>query len=122
MPNRYANYITNDAESVQWKVLARGNDKIQAIKSFRTRTNSGLKEAKDVVEDYLNRLKAGERFNGTHTQTRIINLPTGVLTITEMASGRITITHTETLADSVTVENLPETIARISFDLARRVL
>lgn len=33
--------------------LIQNNDKIQAIKAVRKRTNCGLKEAKDAVEEYI---------------------------------------------------------------------
>ena len=51
--NPYHNHLTDDGETVEWKVLARTGKKVPAIKEFRRATGSGLYEAKTLVEDYI---------------------------------------------------------------------
>jgi hypothetical protein len=48
----YGSHIKNDASTEQWKVHAREDRKVEAIKAFRVLTGAGLKEAKDIVEAY----------------------------------------------------------------------
>lgn len=57
MKNDFSRYIDSDSDRVAWKVLARADSLVEAIKDFRSRYGSGLKEAKDVVEDYINQYK-----------------------------------------------------------------
>lgn len=55
MNSDFFDYIDSDRESCAWKTLARGGSLVEAIKSFRSQYGAGLKEAKDVVEEYNNR-------------------------------------------------------------------
>jgi len=49
----YGKHIKLDGPTSKWKVEARADRKVEAIKAFRTETGAGLKEAKDIVEAYL---------------------------------------------------------------------
>jgi ribosomal protein L7/L12 len=53
--------IDQDSETIHWKWLARQNRKVDSIKEFRASVGCGLKEAKDVVEEYLLRVEQKRR-------------------------------------------------------------
>lgn len=72
-------HIIEDAENIEWKALLRDGLVIESIKFFRGAYGAGLKEAKDVVEEYRERLNSGEVFNGRNTgvTSYTVNLPDG---------------------------------------------
>lgn len=59
MKNHFSRYIDSDPDHASWKVLARSGSLVEAIKEFRSKYGAGLKEAKDVVEDYIDQYKTG---------------------------------------------------------------
>lgn len=91
MSNPYFIHIQNDAETEQWKVYARmkklygenygHSNLVEAIKTFRTKYACGLKEAKDVVEEYI-RLHELWLADGR----RRIDVPGGCLVITPVGN------------------------------------
>lgn len=54
--NDFFKHIDQDSETCRWKAFVRGGSIIEAIREFRSLYGAGLKEAKDVVEEYRNRL------------------------------------------------------------------
>jgi ribosomal protein L7/L12 len=73
MPENFFFRIDKDAENCHWKFLARAERRVDAIKEFRALVGCGLKEAKDVVDEYLIRL---ERNRQNETDT-VVNLTDG---------------------------------------------
>ncbi len=57
--------ITGDSENVLWKTYARANERLNAIRVLRHVTGSTLRDAKEVVDDYLYLLHGGTKFGGT---------------------------------------------------------
>jgi hypothetical protein len=69
--------ISRDAESSQWKVYARNDQKVEAIKQFRQATGASLYDAKNVVMEYLKRRADAQ------TSKSVVHLPNdAILTIT----------------------------------------
>lgn len=106
-------YIKADAEYNDWKVKARADRKVDAIRAFRDRTGAGLREAKDVVEEYMERVRHGEVFNGTGDNvTHVVTLPNGgMLHVIYGASGVAKLQYVSTEAERVAPHNLPQAIA-----------
>lgn len=111
----YRDRITADSESAKWKVIARDrNRRVEAIKEFRHMTGAGLKEAKDTVEEYADRLGRGEVFSGTAnsvTLTRVRLGPEDELVITSDGPHGNTVQHIRTVGVYISNGCLPQFIA-----------
>lgn len=76
--------LDSQPENARWKILARENSKVEAIREVRTLTGAGLKEAKDFVEAYLSRPKAPASMpSAPMVTTRNYAIPGGTLTVVD---------------------------------------
>ncbi len=151
--NPYLVAIERDAESVAWKIHARaylyrsnnprnGNSKVDAIKAFRevntdkvTGERPGLKEAKDVVELYVERLLRNETFSGTYDYSTPIHTASPERTVTfkdsplkliirtdESGLSSIHVVRENVLASSVTPDMLPQVISELSINITTGII
>lgn len=73
LPRELFDRIACDPESSDWKRMARDNRLVESIKDFRRTYGCGLKEAKDVVEAYRDRMHQA----GYGENVKLISLPNG---------------------------------------------
>lgn len=110
--------IKNDQPQTDWKVKARAGRKVEAIKSLRELTGSGLKEAKDAVEEYC---AYSQRYdapfiNGVTTTTTKIRMGDGS-TLEVVSNGAwASIVRTQNVAVNVPADKLLQTIADLGAD------
>lgn len=89
--NNFFIHIQTDAENEQWKTYARMQKRftnaygrshlVEAIKAFRNKYHCGLKEAKDVVEEYIRLQDLAAKDN-----RRRIDVPGGCLIVTPVGN------------------------------------
>lgn len=116
-------HIVNDPEVIMWKTHMRAGKKVSAIKAFRSQSGAGLRESKDIVEEYALRLASGDVTLGSGSKgitTSSVRLPNdgGVLVITTQ-NNRSRIEFTQTYASEVPAYNLPQVIADAALKYAR---
>lgn len=108
--------IKNDTPQTLWKVNARDGRKVEAIKALRTLTGSGLKEAKDAVEEYC---AYSQRYDAPFINgvtTTKIRMGDGS-TLEVVSNGAwASIVRTQTVAVNVPVATLLQTIADLGAD------
>lgn len=101
------NFLTNDAETIIWKVCAREGMMIQSIRELRARHEHchgylpSLKDAKDIVECYRDSEQRKPRTKHTSTLTD------GEIRIFQTANGSFTVeivkvTHGLSMEDAFT--------------------
>jgi enhancing lycopene biosynthesis protein 2 len=106
--------ITRDPDSAQWKVYARSDQKVEAIKQFRQLTGASLYEAKNVVMEYIQRLTTGKATPNVRTMA----LPNGnTITISpEPFGGGFSVTVSKTIASHISEYDLPRYIVKATLE------
>lgn len=115
-PKQY-DAINGDSPNVEWKRACQNkyttNDKIAAIKLLRPAHNLGLKEAKDVVEAYMDEYSVNG-FDAAKVVTTIkLNNETTV-EVTRKHEGVSTVRIIRTLSDSFSDSEVLQVVAKLA--------
>lgn len=103
--------IDADGDNTSWKVLARQRQFIPAIKEIRMVHGLGLKDAKDVVEEYNRRVINAMR------KVTTVSIPTGEIVIHESADGQsVDIFITKKVIAAAPIDVLPQLIANLALE------
>lgn len=109
--------LTADAEAISWKVFARANKPIDAIKEVRRLYGAGLRDAKDIVEEYRSMVRVHAAREGMGTAHRTVTLDSNTtLTIKPNGDGTFHITKTSMACQSATESDLLQVIANLTAD------
>ena len=108
--NPFQKHLTDDAETVEWKVLARADQKVAAIKEFRRQTGASLYEAKNIVVDYFDMYARGA-FSMNNDGVINVRVQRGVnLTLTTKNNLTAIVVNIE-VSSNLTPTEMPQAIA-----------